>query len=190
MSMTTKINQLLSCTTTRHKLSYHLAHLALERLMTGSRTSSLAEHSLWWSTAGFSSDCQPVFSGVSQGSVSGLCLFLFYINDIAQDLNSTTWLFADDTMILLAIKNDDDTHLLQQDLDTLAHWDRINLVYGIPPKQMWSDYHQRENKSHHASVLPSWQRTGTCWCHQVPGSVDLEGPSLGQPHWSNHCQSQ
>ena len=72
---------------------------------------------------GISSDSVPVISGVPQGSVLGPCLFLFYINDIAENLNSTARLFADDTMIYMTVKNQTDAQLLQNDLNTLANWE-------------------------------------------------------------------
>ena len=64
---------------------------------------------------GVSSDASPVVSGVPQGSVLGPCLFLFYINDIAvglQYVHCSIRLFADDTMLYLAIKNDQDAQSL------------------------------------------------------------------------------
>jgi len=45
---------------------------------------------------GVGSSSAPVISGVPQGSVLGPCVFLFYINDIADGLKSTVRLFADD----------------------------------------------------------------------------------------------
>jgi len=59
----------------------------------------------------------PVISGVPQGSVLGPCLFLFYINDIADGLSSTVRLFPDDTIIYLAVKNEQDDRIFQEDLD-------------------------------------------------------------------------
>ena len=45
------------------------------------------------------SSTSPVTSGVSQGSVLGLTLFLLYINDIADVPKSELRLFADDTVL-------------------------------------------------------------------------------------------
>ena len=49
-----------------------------------------------------------VVSGVPQGSVLGPCLFLFYINDITEGLESTVRLFSDDTILYLAITSPTD----------------------------------------------------------------------------------
>ena len=72
---------------------------------------------------GVTSDSAPVLSGVPQGSVLGPCLFLYYINDIAEGLESSTRLFADDTMIYLTVKNENDAQILQNDLARLEKWE-------------------------------------------------------------------
>ena len=64
-----------------------------------------------------------VRSGVPQGSVLGPCLFLYYINDIPENVQSKVRLFADDTIIYLAFKDNRRTSSLQKDLDTLARWE-------------------------------------------------------------------
>jgi len=85
-----------------------------------------------------------VTSGVPQGSVLGSYLFLHYINDIAQlyqtymsaisAIASTVRLFADDTMIYMAIKNDQDAKTLQNDLNLLCEWERKWMMKFHPDK--------------------------------------------------------
>ena len=74
---------------------------------------------------GISSDDADVLSGVPQGSVLGPSLFLFYINDLPNFLVSNIRLFADDTVVYLTIHSDSDTHVLQNNLDKLADWEKL-----------------------------------------------------------------
>ena len=83
---------------------------------------------------GLTSSNKSVLSGVPQGSVLGPCLFLFYINDIADNLNSTVRLFADDTMIYLVVTSQSDARRLQQDLDTLTKWEKTWMMEFHPDK--------------------------------------------------------
>ena len=54
-----------------------------------------------------------VTSGVPHGSVLGPLIFVLYINDLPDTINSTMYLFADDTKIYKEIKNTGDQAELQ-----------------------------------------------------------------------------
>ena len=66
----------------------------------------------------------PVKSGVPQGTVLGPLMFLLYINDIPDNLDSSTniRLFADDCLLYRSITSDQDSHILQNDLSSLVDW--------------------------------------------------------------------
>ena len=66
---------------------------------------------------GATSDSIPVISGVPQRTV----LFLLFINDLSDSVQSNTRLFADDCILYRRIKNKRDCDILQ-DLDKLAPW--------------------------------------------------------------------
>ena len=67
-----------------------------------------------------------VISGVPQGSVLGPILFLIYVNDILETVNSNVKMFADDTKIFRTLKNKTDCEILQADLNNLSAWS----IYG------------------------------------------------------------
>ena len=54
---------------------------------------------------GSRSDYLTVPAGVPQGTVLGPLLFLIYINDIVEDIESVIKLFADDTSVYLCLEN-------------------------------------------------------------------------------------
>ena len=72
---------------------------------------------------GYSSPFISVRSGVPQGSVLGPSLFLVYINDLPDNLEKPTRLFADDTAIYSGVKNPTDQLQLQRDVERLADWE-------------------------------------------------------------------
>ena len=73
-----------------------------------------------------SSEAQ-IRNGVPQGSVLGPLLFLIHISDINYEIaDSTVSCCADDTRILLGIKDEEDTQMLQNYLHKLYKWADTN----------------------------------------------------------------
>ena len=83
---------------------------------------------------GEESDSCPVMSGVPQGSVLGPCLFLLYINDMPDMIQSNIRLFADDTIMYLTVSNQTDCQALQADLTQLETWESEWLMAFNPDK--------------------------------------------------------
>ena len=77
---------------------------------------------------GVCSDPAPVLSGVPQGSVLGPILFLIFINNLPDTVNSTVHLFADDCVIYRNIWKSEDQQILQDDLNKLAQWEEASLM--------------------------------------------------------------
>lgn len=79
---------------------------------------------------GFISNFIPVTSGVPQGSHLGPLLFNIFINDVIKCfLNSKFLLFADDTKIFTTVKSIEDCILLQNDLNRLFEYCRLNKLF-------------------------------------------------------------
>ena len=72
---------------------------------------------------GETSSIGQVTSGVPQGSVLGPTLFLIYIDDLSNNIQSKVRLFADDTIVYRTIRNQQDAEILQEDLKRLEEWE-------------------------------------------------------------------
>ena len=82
----------------------------------------LTDRSQQVSINGVKSGLARVTSGIPQGSVLGPILFVIYINDLPQCIQSHVKLFADDTKVFA--RNDDkcSIEMLQEDLNRLQQW--------------------------------------------------------------------
>ena len=65
----------------------------------------------------------PVLAGFLQGSILGPLLFLIYINDLPENLESSAKLFADDTSLFSTVYNlSESANLLNDDLKKILEW--------------------------------------------------------------------
>ena len=83
---------------------------------------------------GESSTAGAVLSGIPQGTVLGPLLFVIYINDILDKINSEGLLFADDAKIFRSISCKNDALLLQDDILRLEAWSDMWLLKFHPDK--------------------------------------------------------
>ena len=84
--------------------------------------------------SGYVSDWTEVVSGIPQGSVLGALLFVIYINDLPDNIQSDIFLFADDTKFFRKVEDSDDAAIIQQDLNTLYQWSNDWLLKFHPDK--------------------------------------------------------
>ena len=69
------------------------------------------------------SDWAPILAGVPQSSILGPLLFLIYISDLPDNLNSLINLFADDTSLFSAIYDPNHSaKVLNDDLNKISEW--------------------------------------------------------------------
>ena len=84
---------------------------------------------------GESSFCQAINAGIPQGSVLGPLLFLVFINDLPENLESHVRLFADDSKLFVTTANSlDPETTLNNDLASINLWAKKWLVYFNPDK--------------------------------------------------------
>ena len=84
---------------------------------------------------GMISEWPSIFAGVPQGSFMRPLLFLIFINDIVNNIQSNIHLFADDTSLYIIVENPNTATLtLKSDLGTIHHWPDDLLVDFNPTK--------------------------------------------------------
>ena len=127
-----------------HKLpAYGICGTALQWIL-----SYLSNRRISVVVEGVSSDNLSINAGVPQGSVLGPTLFLLYINDLPDQLQSDIFVFADDTTLsqsthyksqsesshLLEEKRAESAEVLNNDLENIAEWGKNGLLPLIPLK--------------------------------------------------------
>jgi len=72
---------------------------------------------------GVASEPSAVLSKVPQGTVLDRILFLIFINNLPDYIQSSTKLFADDLSLYWKITSENDRDILQYDLTKLTAWE-------------------------------------------------------------------
>ena len=68
------------------------------------------------------SSWRQVTSGIPQGSVLGPILFIIFVNDMPEQVQSYIRMFTDDTKIFAATQTEEDCESLQEDIRSLQEW--------------------------------------------------------------------
>ena len=107
---------------------------------------------------GVSSSWSFIEAGVPQGSILGPLLFLLYINDIVENINSSIRLFADDTTLYIIVDNPGQAaYQLNSDLDKIHQWANQWLVTFNPSKSETVIFSRKRNRPNHPNVIMDQQ---------------------------------
>ena len=123
-----------------------------------------------------------------QGSVLGPLLFILYVNDITDGVQSTLEMFADDSKLYRVIQNQHDTEILQRDLDFISNWSKLWLLNFNTNKCTCSVMHLGRNDKPTYTLFDQITKTNT------PLQPTVEQRDLGARVWttpamnfSSHC---
>ena len=167
-----------------------------ERIALQTRTAGISGSLLSWFTdylndrlqrvvlPGGSSAWRPIKAGVPQGSILGPLLFLLYINDIVEDINSSIRLFADDTSLYIIM---DDAFQAAEtnnsDLEKVSRWAQHWLVTFNPAKSESILFSRKLNKPYHPPVLMDESQINEVTSHKHFGVIFSNDCS-----WHNHIE--
>ena len=87
---------------------------------------------------GTPSSWHDVISSVPQGSILGPILFIIYINTLIEVVKySNLFLFADDNKLFKIIQTEQDSSLLQYNIDSMYNW-TLNSLLLVHPKKCFT----------------------------------------------------
>ena len=134
---------------------------------------------------GTCSDWGSTEAGVPQGSILGPLLFLNFINDIANDILTLIYLFADDTSLLEIIDDIKESFSrLNNDLAQLQRWSEQWLVTFNPTKTVFTYITLKKTKPD----LPNLFLSNTP-VNQVSSHIHLGLTLSNNMSWENHVTS-
>ena len=130
------------------------------------------------------SDWTTISAGVPQGSILGPLLFLIYINDIVEDINSFIRLFADDTSLYVIVENPFvSAEILNSDIAKVHAWATKWLVTFNPLKTEEMIFSRKLNKPQHPPIHMNQQPIVQVSSHKHLGLTFSEDLS-----WHEHFE--
>ena len=136
---------------------------------------------------GSTSDWMTFNAGVPQGSILGPLLFLVYINDLVDNIESNIYLFADDTSILHELDNNDLTtsfQLINRDLQKIFDWSTQWRVQFNALKSSYIVFSKRQHRDQWPNVTMGNSNILECQTHCHLG-VHLNNTMT----WNTHIDS-
>ncbi len=127
---------------------------------------------------GISSEIKPINASVPQGSILGPLLFLCYVNDIIDDLETLPYLFADDTSLFCTIdpKNPNVAFTkVNSDLTKLSQWSKqwrvtfnaAKTVYMIISNRKTTNYPNLYLHGHQLTRVTTHKHLGITFSHDM-----------------------
>ena len=102
---------------------------------------------------------QPISSGVPQGSVLGPILFIIYMNNLPNGIQSMCRIFADDTEAFSRITSRQNQEYLQEDLLKICDWSQEWLLEFSVPK--CKTMHVGNTSIQYCTELVLWTHNGS-----------------------------
>ena len=116
---------------------------------------------------GVPSNWSSINAGVPQGFILGPLLFLIYINDIVENINSSIRLFADDTSLYIIVDDPTDAAItLNPDLSKIHRWATDWLVSFNPSKSESPIFSRKVNKPYHPPIFMNNQQVNEVSTHK------------------------